>query len=67
MPCQSDAEHLSMVFCNLLDNAVEYGEKKGRIWTTACRTDDSVQITVANTGCRLTAEQVSHVFDVFWR
>ncbi|OHB66484.1 MAG: hypothetical protein A2Y77_03125, partial [Planctomycetes bacterium RBG_13_62_9] len=65
--CQSDSEHLSMVFSNLLGNAVEYADEGGRIWTTARTTDDSTIITVSNTGCRLTEEQVSHVFDCFWR
>ncbi len=65
--CQSDPKHLSMVFSNLLDNAVEYADEGGHIWTTADQKDDSVEIAVSNTGCRLTAEQVSHVFDFFWR
>jgi signal transduction histidine kinase len=65
--CQSDPEHLSMVFSNLLDNAVEYADAGGRIWTTAHRTEGSAEITVSNTGCRLPPEQVSHVFDFFWR
>ncbi len=64
---QSDREHLSMVFANLLANAIEYADEGGRIWTTARRTDDRVEIEVSNTGCQLTAEQVSRVFDCFWR
>jgi len=67
MTCQSDPESLSMVLLNLLDNAVEYSNEGGQIWTTAHQADDSVEITVANTGCRLTNEQVSQVFDCFWR
>jgi len=67
MTCQSDPEHLSMVFSNLLDNAVEYSDKGGQISTTACSKDDSVEIIVSNTSCQLTAEQVSQVFDCFWR
>ncbi len=67
MTCESDAEHLSMVFSNLLGNAVEYADEGGRIWATARTTGDSILITLSNTGCRLTAEQVSHVFDAFWR
>lgn len=67
MTCESDPEHLSMVFVNLMDNAVEYADEGGEIRTTARRTDDCVEITVSNTGCRLTAEQVSQVFDCFWR
>jgi len=65
--CRSDSEHLSMVFSNLLDNAVEYADQSGQIRTTARRTDDSVEITVSNTGCQLTAEQLSKVSDCFWR
>lgn len=64
---QSDREHLSMVFANLLANAIEYADEGGRIWTTACKTDTSVEIAVSNTGCQLTNEQVSRVFDFFWR
>jgi len=52
---------------NLLNNAVEYANDAGQIWVTAHHTNDSVEITVANTGCRLTNEQVEQVFDCFWR
>lgn len=67
MTCQSDSEHVSMALMNVLDNAVKYADEKGQIWTTARRTDDSVEIIVSNTGCQLTAEQASQVFDCFWR
>ena len=67
MTCPSDHEHLSMVLSNLLDNAVEYADERGHIWAAARRTQDSVEITVSNTGCQLATEQVPHVFDFFWR
>ncbi len=65
--CESDPEHLSMVVLNILDNAVEYADEAGQIRTTARRTDDSLEFTISNTGCELTAEQVLKVFDCFWR
>ncbi len=78
--CESDSDNLSIVLSNLLHNAVEYADKAGRIWTTAQKVpasasldvsrgsrDDSVEITVANTGCKLTRKEVSQVFDCFWR
>jgi signal transduction histidine kinase len=65
--CQTDPDHLSMVLANLLDNAVEYTNEGGQILTTAQRIVDSVEIAVSNTGCKLTAEQVSKVSDCFWR
>ena len=65
--CHSDCEHLSMVFSNLLDNAAEYADQGGQIRIKSRRTDDSVEITVSNTGCQLTAKQVAKVSDCFWR
>jgi len=65
--CQSDREYLSIVLSNLLDNAVEYVNEGGRIWVTGRQIEDTVEITVVNTGCRLTNEQVAQVFDCFWR
>jgi signal transduction histidine kinase len=67
MTCQLDREHLSMVLSNLLDNAVEYTDERGRIWAAARQADDSVKVMISNTGCQLSAEQVPHVFDFFWR
>ncbi len=65
--CESDRRNLSIVLSNVLENAAEYADEGGQIWTTARQTDDSVEIEVSNTGCQLTAGQVSQVFDVFWR
>jgi two-component system heavy metal sensor histidine kinase CusS len=67
MTCPSDREHLSMVLSNLLDNAVEYTDEGGHIWTAARRVENSMEITISNSGCRLTTEQVARVFDCFWR
>ena len=54
-----------MVFSNLLDNAVEYANQGGRIWVTGRRAGDSAEVTIANTGCQLTDEQVAQAFDCF--
>jgi heavy metal sensor kinase len=65
--CKSDRRNFTIVLSNILENAAEYADEGGQIWSTARRTDDSMEIEVSNTGCRLTAEQVSHVFEGFWR
>ena len=65
--CTSDRNALSIIVVNLLDNAVEYTNDKGRIWITAHKSDNAIEIEVGNTGCNLTEEQVAHVFDRFWR
>jgi signal transduction histidine kinase len=65
--CESDRQNLSIVLSNVLANAVEYADEGGQIRTSTCYKDDSVEVAVSNTGCKLTTEQVSHVFDCFWR
>jgi len=65
--CVSDPEFLALVFTNLLDNAVEYVNENGRIWITGKQTNDFIEIILANTGCQLRQEDVSRVFDRFWR
>jgi heavy metal sensor kinase len=65
--CESDSQNLSIVLSNVLANAVEYADEGGQIRITACSKDGSLEIAVSNTGCKLTTDQVSHVFDCFWR
>ena len=65
--CESDRQNLSIVLSNVLANAVEYGDEGSQIRITVCTKDGSMEIAVSNTGCKLTTDQVSHVFDCFWR
>lgn len=65
--CVSDANCLMMALTNILKNAVDYSEDKGRIWVAGRASDEAIEITVSNTGCTLTQEQVSHVFERLWR
>ena len=67
LACTGDRECLAVAFANLLDNAVEYADEGGRIEISARRAGPLAEVTVANSGCDLTDEQVSHVFDRFWR
>ena len=67
LSCSSDRNALSIVFVNLLENAAEYASDNGRIWVTARKADGVTEIEVASTGCKLTEQQVAHVFDRFWR
>jgi signal transduction histidine kinase len=67
MTCNSDPDGLSMVISNLLDNAVEYTNEGGRIWTEGKQAGNKIEIAVSNTGCRLTKDEASQVFDCFWR
>jgi len=65
--CVSDRQNLTTVFTNLLENCSEYTNVNGRLWATGTDGGNGIEIGISNTGCQLTAEQVSHVFDRFWR
>ena len=56
-----------MVLSNLLANASEYTNDGGRIRVEAHFIGEQVELTIANTGCSLTPEQIAQVFDCFWR
>jgi len=64
---RADREYLCMVLRNVLANAAEYADEGGRVRLRAARKDGMVEISVSNSGCRLSTEQVARVFDCFWR
>lgn len=59
----TDHGKLRVVVTNLLDNAVTYADTGGEIRVTLL----GGVLRVMNTGCALTTEQATHVFDRFWR
>ena len=65
--CTSDKEHLGMIVSNILDNAVEYSNEGGRIRVEAKKAENLLLLSISNTGCELTGQDVEHVFDSFWR
>jgi signal transduction histidine kinase len=65
--CAGDRASLLMALTALLTNAVDYTETGGRIEIDAGRTGRAVELTIANTGCRLADEDLAHVFERFWR
>jgi signal transduction histidine kinase len=63
----ADRATLGMVLTALLENATEYTNAGGRIEITATRADRWATLAIANTGCHLSDDEVSHVFERFWR
>lgn len=60
---RANGEDLRIVVDNLFDNAITYADAGGTVRVSA----REGTFTVANNGATLTAEQVGHVFDRFWR
>ena len=62
-----DSRMLNHALRNLLDNALTYTERGGRVTLTASCVEDSVTISVADSGAGIPSEYVPHVFDRFFR
>jgi len=63
----ADADGLSRVLTNLLDNAARHTPKDGSIVLSAVEDGQNVIILVEDTGSGIPAEHLPHVFDRFYR
>jgi signal transduction histidine kinase len=62
-----DATRLQTALQNLLDNALRYTERGGRITLAAHASHAAVTISVTDTGLGIPPEYVPHVFEKFFR
>jgi signal transduction histidine kinase len=62
-----DPQRVRQVVANLLSNALRHTPDGGRVALTAIRRPDAVQVSVADTGSGIAAEDLPHIFDRFWR
>jgi signal transduction histidine kinase len=62
-----DAYRFGHALNNLLDNAVAYTPRGGRITLSAAAAGDSVTLAVADTGSGIAPEHLPHIFERFFR
>jgi signal transduction histidine kinase len=67
LECTTDRYNLMMAVSILLTNAAEYTNDNGRIEDVAVGHEESIEVIVSNSGCRLSEEQTRHDFERFWR
>lgn len=64
---RGDRTRLQRAVANLLDNAIKYTPRGGTITIRTRSEADHVQVLIADTGIGIPAEELSHVFDRFYR
>ena len=60
-------DYLIHLFLNLLDNAIRYTPPSGQITLDCTQTNDTVRISIRDTGPGIAPEHLSRVFDRFYR
>lgn len=63
---KGDSDRAAEVLQNLMENAIKYGDGK-KIALQISNEEDCILIGVANSGCSLNPEEISHIFDSFYR
>ena len=62
-----DTAQLSRLFSNLLENALQYTPEEGRVSLDLYKQNRMAVISVRDTGIGIAPDQISKVFDRFWR
>jgi signal transduction histidine kinase len=64
---EADAERLSQILRNLLNNAIQHTPEKGRITVGARVVEKALEITVQDSGVGIEPEHLPYLFERFYR
>ena len=65
--CQADKTQINRVLTNLLGNAIKFTPEKGKIEIKVKAVKDFLQIDVRDSGVGIAEENLTHIFDEFYR
>jgi signal transduction histidine kinase len=66
-PVNGDGDRLAQVFTNLVDNAIKFTPRGGKIGIRAAPDRDGLEVVVEDTGPGIRPEDLPHVFDRFFQ
>ena len=67
LPLRADRKFVGMIAQNLLENAIKYNARGGRVRVAARAVDGAVELNVGNTGDGIPEARASHLFERFYR
>ncbi|MFV2063210.1 MAG: sensor histidine kinase [Chloroflexota bacterium] len=67
LPARVDPDQFAQVLANLLQNAARYAPQGGIVTLTAELRDDTVLVSLSNSGEGIPAEDLPHLFERFYR
>ncbi|MGI6491541.1 MAG: two-component system histidine kinase PnpS [Pelotomaculum sp.] len=64
---EGDADMLSQVLINLIENAISYTQPHGKVWVRASANLDGLKVEVRDNGIGIPQESLERVFERFYR
>jgi signal transduction histidine kinase len=62
-----DAQRMSQVLDNLIQNAIKFTPREGRVEVALRRVGSRLQISVSDTGIGIAPDEIGHIFEKFYR
>lgn len=66
-PVNANAEMTSHIWINLISNAIKFSPENGTVSLSCKNIDGKAVVCIRDTGCGMTQEEITHIFDKFYQ